>query len=151
MDTSAAPHKCIELSSFPIKDVKTRRLFILSDGRRSIDQIIGLSGLSDDDALALIQDFIKKGFLGFERLDTVKNSSYSSTEVGADRFLEQVTESLAQLVGPFAKVALGEFSFSSGPLSPSMRQEVINVAIQEIEGTEDREAFLSGLRNAGLI
>ena len=63
MDGFAVPRKCIQLSELPIKDSKTRRLFILADGQRSSSEIFKLSLIDEQIAMKLLQSLLDEGYL----------------------------------------------------------------------------------------
>lgn len=149
MDSSALPTKCINIAALPIKDVKTRRLFILADGKRSLQEIIKLSGMTEEKALDKLQDMVDGNFISLEKLDTNQNSPHFTANDKNHNFILEVTETLAEYIGPFATVVMS--SFTAPIILPSDKQKIINRASMEIESTDARETFLNSLKASGII
>ncbi|TKB10073.1 hypothetical protein [Desulforhopalus sp. IMCC35007] len=159
MNTSAIPRKCIELSNLPAKDIKSRRLFILADGKRSIEEIIRLSAISEKECMDLMQTLLEKDYLCIkEQKEKISFNSAGQQFTGpindsgrdVSFFIEKITDELAKYIGPFATVALSGFEFPDNTITLSEKQAVISSAVDEIEGDEDKKKFLKFIKDAQL-
>lgn len=151
MNISAVPKKCISLSLLPIKDAKTRRLFIFSDGKRSLKEIYSLSAITEENGSELIQQLLESDYLNLEagakgRKKTA--SKYSNIEYAL--FVEQITQELAKYVGPFASVFIDSLDLSDESISPENQQRVIDIFATGIEGQKEKRTFLMSLKRARL-
>lgn len=151
MNISAIPQKCVSLSKLPIKDVKTRRLFILSDGKRSLKEIYSLSAVTEEKGLELIQQLVGSKYLSIEAEVPQKSKTASQRgNIESTVFVKLVTQELAKYVGPFASVLMDSLDVSGEQLSPESQKRVIDIVSKEIEGQKEKSSFLMSLKRSGL-
>jgi hypothetical protein len=149
MDSSAVPRKCIKLSEFPIKDSKTRRLFILADGKRSSSAIFKLSAIDEQTGMKLLQCLLEEGYLRVVETFAGKTPKAGQQLVKSSHFIEGLTQELANYVGPFAQVVMNAIDFTDKEICREDRRKIINVVLQEIESEEGRRNFLTAARSIG--
>jgi len=63
MQSKSVPRKEVALSAVSIKDTKTRRLFILADGKKSLEQIYRLCNVDENLGSELMKVLLDEGYL----------------------------------------------------------------------------------------
>ena len=159
MNLSAVPRKCTELSKLPIKDVKTRRLFILADGKRSLAEVFRLSMIDQTVGIGLVQSLLDGEYLLIPELDPGisepdsrprEHAEADLKKVNSTVFIEGLTEELSKYVGPFAAVVMRSFHLTGEEVGSEERRRIISMVVEEIEEQQNKQRFLSAIKLAGL-
>ena len=152
MQLSSVPRKRVDISALPVKDGKSRRLFILADGKRSLAQIFSMCGLGNQEGLELAELMLGNGYL---QLADDPGSWVTQPSVGdqqpvpVDAFVAGLTAELAKYIGPVASIVMADFNLPEKEIGLDLRQHIISTVMKEIDG-EDRERFLQAVRAASL-
>lgn len=152
MQLSSVPRKLVEISALPVKDGKTRRLFILADGKRTLAQIFSMCGIGNQEGLDLVELLIGNGHLQLtdDPVSWVTQPSVGDQQpVPVNAFIAALTAELAKYIGPVASIVMADFNLPEKEIGLDLRQHIISTVMKEIDG-EDRERFLLAVRAAKL-
>jgi hypothetical protein len=133
----------MKISALTIKDVKTRRFFILADGQKSCSEIFRLCCIDEQTGMRLLQVLLDEGCLRVAETSSEKKPKPDQHSLQSDVFIEDLTRELANYVGPFAQVVMHSIDLPEKEICKEDRRKIINVVMQEIESESDRRNFLS--------
>jgi hypothetical protein len=149
MQIDRIPVKQVELSAMPIKESKTRMMFIMADGRRSLGEIFRQCRINDQEGNALLENLIAGGHLRLtgETLPAIPQDAPPVQQATPfDGFAEILTNELANYIGPVARMLVKRIDFQEGDLSREQLNEIINDLALEIEEGPDRNTFVTTMR-----
>lgn len=155
MQLSAIPTKLVDIASFPLKDGKTRRVFILIDGKRSLNQIFDLLKIEIQDGLGLVGMMLEKGYLRLlnESSKTSQSSPAGQVSGGnisksmSTRFLSEVSGELAKFVGPVASIIMEDFDQDDTEIDRETCKNIIATVAKEIDDLDDKMVFLESVQD----
>lgn len=146
MSVGAVPRKQVELSALPAEATKARRIFILADGKRTLDQIYQLCKLDEDEGTALVNILVDEGCISLEgdvaparEVEVVP----SGEGVPVADVVEKLTAELANHIGPIAPILVKRAALPENEISKEHLGKVITSLAEEIEAEEDRQTFLT--------
>lgn len=150
MRLSAVPGKLVELSAFPIKDVKARRLFILADGKRTLGQLFSMCNIEAEEGVALVKLMIDDGHLHLPDDDYPSDidlpvapqiTAGDQHLVPVVDFIDGLTAELAKYIGPVASIVMGDFDLPAEAIGIKERRRIINAVLEEIDGEKLKKRF----------
>lgn len=151
MQLSTVLEKCVDISKLSIKDAKARRIFILADGRRTLDQIFNLCMIDEAEGIALTEILLDGGFLkntSGEKVSAAKTFQVSPAREPLDEsFIADITSELAKYVGPVASIVMSDVMEQSQGPGANNRRLLVERAAKQIDNRDDRENFLANLKN----
>jgi hypothetical protein len=149
MQIDGIPIKQVELSAMPIKESKTRLMFIMADGRRSPGEIFRQCRINDQEGNVLLENLITGGYLrltGETPPGIPQDAPPIQQAAQFDEFAEILTNELANYVGPVAKMLVKRIDFQEGESSREQLNQIINDLALEIEEGLDRNTFVTTMR-----
>jgi len=149
MQIDRIPIKLVELSAMPIKESKTRMMFIMADGRRNLGEIFRQCRIDDQEGYALLENLIADGYLrltGGTLSGILKNAPPIQQVTPFDGFAEILANELANYLGPVARMLVKGVDFQENVLSREQLNEIINDLALEIEEGADRNNFVKTMR-----
>jgi len=150
MQLSSVPRKLVDISALPVKDPKTRRLFILADGKRSLAQVFSICKVEPREGFALVESMLEDGYLQLadDAPAEVKQQVVGTARpVPVDPFVAGLTAELARFIGPVASIVMADLDLPEKEIDIELRQRVIEAVMGEIDAA-DRDRFLLGVRAA---
>jgi hypothetical protein len=141
--------KRIKLSELVSRDPKTRRLFILTNGERTLADLNKLCGFNAAEGASIAIALIKDGAI------STSNSIQTSKNVQADSraqepvpgtIADKVTDELAVYLGPIAAVLVSRSIRSDEEVSRTELETIFLTLVQQIEEEEDQVKCLHNLR-----
>lgn len=157
MQSSSVPKKEVALSAVSIKDIKTRRLFILADGKKSLEQIYQLCNVDKNLGSELMEVLLDEGYISLTGNQTTaaptppapaKQSDTDQQDqqlVSTTDFTASLTEELAKYIGPVAPMMVKRIALPENGLTKEAIDWTINTLAEEIEDDKDKEQFIENM------
>ena len=155
MQLSAIPTKLIDVANFLVKDSKTRRVFILINGKRSLSEIFDLLKVEMQEGVDLISMMLEKGYLQFLDEGTTTDQTSATNQVISGNltksmstkvFLNEVSDELAKFIGPVASIIMADFELGDGELDKDTCEKVINAIAKEIDDLDEKQNFIKSVQ-----
>jgi hypothetical protein len=149
MQLSSVPRKLVDISALPSKDGKTRRMFILADGQRSLAQIFSMCKFENREGFDLVQMLVEDGHFQLmnDSSPMVKQPAVDEQLVPVDIFIEGLTAELSKFIGPVASIVISDFDMPEKEIGINLRRHIIKTVIEEVDDS-DRESFIKGVQAA---
>lgn len=151
MQIDAVPRKQVELTALSINDIKTRRVFILADGKKSLGQIYQLCNIDEDQGTALVKVLLEGGYISLtsEKISVpVKRTVSDQQLVYIADFVEKLTDELTNYLGPVAEMLVKRIELPEQVITKGEINMVLSLLAKEIEGEGDKQLFLTKMRAA---
>jgi hypothetical protein len=153
MQLSSVPRKLVDISVLPSKDGKTRRLFILADGKRSLAEIFSMCKFENREGFDLVQSLVEDG-----QVQLLNNSSPMVIQPGVvdeqlvpvDTFINGLTAELSIFIGPVASIVISDFDLPEKEIGINLRRQIINTVIGEVDDA-DKGSFMRSVQAAKWI
>lgn len=146
---TVVPVKKISLKDFSEKDLKLRRLFIMVDGQKNLDDLAESSHFTREECMERLKLLKQKGCIDFEdpEKDVKENRSEDlEVPVECEGFFDCLQKELARQIGPVANAITRDlkekYTFSS---KEDMLKTVEKVS-DEIEARKNREIFINNMK-----
>jgi hypothetical protein len=153
MQLSSVPRKLVNISALPSKDGKTRRLFILADGKRSLAQIFSMCKFENNEGFELVQLLAEDSHIQLmndSSLEVKQPAVVDEQPVPVDSFINGLTAELAKFIGPVASIVISDFDLPEKEIGINLRRQIITTVIGEVDDA-DKESFMTAVRAANLI
>ncbi|MGB3209408.1 MAG: hypothetical protein WBB19_01760 [Desulforhopalus sp.] len=151
MQVDAVPRKLVDVTALSIRDNKTRRIFILADGKRSLGQIYQMCKIDEELGGNLVNVLLDKGYVSLTGNDTSVPATKGTFEqhlVSTADFVEKISVELANYIGPVAAMLVEKITPVEKNISTGEIGRIINILAKEIEEDEDRHLFLANMGGA---
>jgi hypothetical protein len=151
LQIDAVPRKQVELTALSINDIKTRRVFILADGKKSLGQIYQLCNIDEDQGTALVKVLLEGGYISLtsEKISVpVKRTVSDQQLVYIAEFVEKLTDELTNYLGPVAEMLVKRIELPEQVITKGEINMVLSLLAKEIEGEGDKQLFLTKMRAA---
>jgi hypothetical protein len=151
LQIDAVPRKQVELTALSINDIKTRRVFILADGKKSLGQIYQLCNIDEDQGTALVKVLLEGGYISLtsEKISVpVKRTVSDQQLVYIADFVEKLTDELTNYLGPVAEMLVKRIELPEQVITKGEINMVLSLLAKEIEGEGDKQLFLTKMRAA---
>lgn len=157
MNSQVTPNKIIDLSDLGKVDMKTRRLFVLMDGNRSVAELAKLCHVEESECECMVQKLLSDGYInavGFENNSECEDPSAGSLDgeplaqsqkVECKGFEDCLTKELAKYIGPIAKLVVAKTEAKKGVLPVSKMQEIVLTVSTEIESEAEKDMFIEAM------
>ena len=147
MVTGSIPHKNVKLSEFKSKDIVKRRLFILIDGKKSLEELAKLSHLEIAECKKLLKEMALEGYITAEELFNEEIPVKNSPMIECSGFSDCLTKELAIRIGPVAKILVNKTDANKSALTVEQMNKIIMELAKEIDNDNDRESFINSMYN----
>lgn len=147
----AVPRKQVELTALSINDIKTRRVFILADGKKSLGQIYRLCKIDEDQGAALVKVLLDGGYISLpsEKISVPAKKTESDQQlVFTADFVESLIDELTNYLGPVAEMVIKRIELPEQVITKGEISMVLSLLAKEIEGEGDKQLFLTNMRAA---
>lgn len=151
MQSNSIPRKQVAISALSVKESKTRRLFILADGKRSLGQIYHLCKLDEDLGSELAKVLLDEGYISIDGSGIpapAKKAKLDQQSGFSADFIERLTTELANYVGPVAGMLVKRITLSEQGLTKADIGRILSSLAEEIEGDKDKQQFLKNMNVA---
>jgi len=151
MDLDATVVKLVDLAAVKIKDLKTRRIFIMADGKRSLRNIFTLSKFAEQEGIEMARALIDGGYINLGGSATAPTVSTATTP-GKNEFtfteedIEFLADEMGKYIGPFSTVLVRKTVKAGQSFSPKAMDELFERLALKIENKERRSQFLVEIR-----
>lgn len=151
MQSNSVPTKQVAISELSVKESRTRQLFILADGKRSLGQIYQLCKLDEGLGHDLAKVLLDAGYIsltGSGKPAPTQESRADQELVSAPDFIKSLTEELANYIGPVATMLVKRIVLPEQGLSKEDIGRILSSLSEEIEGDKDKQQFLKNMNAA---
>lgn len=149
MDGNLVIEKLVELSALDLKDTQVRRLFIVTNGKRTLDELYKLCKFDKklgDKVLQVLLDGQYANFTGSQTSSPPQLDDDGNSFVFTAGFIEKLTKEMADYVGPIASI-LVESAVSLGQSSTSDEFHQILISLSDsLESRDDKKQFLMKMK-----
>ncbi|MDP3480564.1 MAG: hypothetical protein Q8R88_12390 [Desulfoprunum sp.] len=132
--------KQVELAALQSSDSKTRRLFILADGKKSLEQLYQLCGFNEAQGASIVEALMGVGAIG-----VVGNTAQDPGQgvVISDDIVKKIVGEMANYVGPIATILVQRNARSGQVVTHEELNQIFVTLAENIEGDEDKQQFLA--------
>ncbi len=157
MQSNLVPIKQVALSAVSLKDIKTRRLFILADGKKSLGQLYQLCNIDDNLGSELMKVLLDEGYVSLTgnkiaaapspaSMSAPAKQSHSDQQVvSTTDFTKSLTEELAKYIGPVAPMMVQRIALPENGLTKEEIDWTINTLSEEIEDDKHKQQFINNM------
>jgi len=145
MNPNAVPRKLMDLKELKVNDVKVRRLFILIDGKKSLNELADLCHMDLEECAKKIDELIN---LSAVEIDGEGLSDSNSGDVLDEHSLECtdfndcLIKSLSLFIGPVASLIVEKNVQRKEKMNVYQMHTIIENLSKEIDKPEDRKKFI---------
>ncbi len=147
MVADVTPSKNISLSEFKLKDVVKRRLFILIDGKKTLNELSKLSHLDINDCKRFLKEMALEGYINADELFNEEIPQKNTPLIECSGFSDCLTKELAIRIGPIAKMLVEKTEATKSALTVEQMNKIIMQLADEIDKESDRESFINTMYN----
>ena len=150
MDGNLVIEKLVDLSAFNIKNNNARRLLILTNGRRTLNELYKLCKFDKslgDEIVQILIDAQYAAYIGAQPSPAPQLYEDGHSFVFTADFIEELTKEMADYVGPIASI-LVESTVSPGQISTSDELHEMLISLSDsLESRDEKEQFLIKMKN----
>lgn len=136
--------KLVELSAIQYRDSKTRRFFILADGKRTFDQLCELCGFDRSQGEVIAEMLLSDGVVGFA---PAPPSDQEQRLVVTEKMIEQLLSEIVNHIGPVANIFVKKSISAGSSLTKTQLDNITANLADHIETQGDRRVFLKKARD----
>ena len=152
MQIDAVPKKQVELTALSINDIKTRRMFILADGKKSLGQIYRLCNIDEDQGAALVQELLNGGYISLSSEKKIsvpaKSTEFDRESISTADFVERLIDELTNYLGPVSEMLVKRIEIPEPVITNGEISVVLSLLANEIDVEGDKQLFLKNMRAA---
>ncbi|MDK2791475.1 MAG: hypothetical protein PWQ25_338 [Deferribacteres bacterium] len=143
MKPEAIPRKIVELNSLKTTDIKLRRLFILIDGKKSVEELAFLSHMDLSECYEKLNQLKNLGAVEgvFDESEN-QGDILNEHTIECSDFYDCLAKSLSLFIGPVALVIVEQKVPKKDTMSTYEMHTIIEKISFEIEKTDDRKKFI---------
>ncbi len=155
MELDAAIKKVVKLSDLEIKDLKTRRIFVFADGKRTLRELFDLCGFNAEEGGAYAQELFDAGAIAY--LDgaspvAVTQSAGSVSTQGAgsagdfiftEDEIEVLVIQMGKYVGPVATMLVRNTISPNQSATHQELKSIIHSLADNIDDFDKKQEFLN--------
>lgn len=131
-------------------DPNTRRIFILSDGKRRLEQVFQLCNVTKEEGEDMVKLLVEEGYLMLNDIATSSNpSNFNSGQRLSPNaeYIEFLTRELARFVGPIAPTLVNLTPLSKKRITGAQLKGILQALSENIENKENRNHFIAATKD----
>jgi hypothetical protein len=150
MDGKLIIEKLVDLSALNVKDNQVRRLFILTNGFRTLDELYQLCNLEKKAGNEIVQTLFAGQYVNFKGSQppslAQKETDDNSFVISAN-FIQALTDDMAAYVGPIASVLIESVISPGQNTTGEELSQILNSLADSLENQNDRKIFLKKIQS----